>query len=714
MQTMGDMMIQSLESDEALSKQTTGCDSLPIKVVKATWIDSARRLFGEIKDIDMLAQKHERLDFQLRYEYDILASDSMSAVRDHLRMTLRYYTDASLSLRDRDLLDDDASGPMGTRQRAASPETGKPGLVPALGMLLPKTEGGVNQMVAKRQHFSDLQKAKDDSPSAAAAAQLDDVLIKSPDVVSTVFAPHEIHAYLELRYIKARELRMTLLRQLNFFRSVERRLVHDLERSNWSDRDTLDPMAFDTGAPIREADGTIIKPALDLAHALETHTLDKGAEDRRLAIDRHIYISNNDGENVIYDISYQDLATLEGRLLRMASAMISRSAKDAEATDDFFMQHARSKLRDHRDFMDVSFNAPEIDRQQILLELLSSQVELNDSKINLVNAMMEVYEHVYAPSAKRALSNRVVQVMAAPRAVDPKGELVSGMTVAQIKAYEAQERLVVELLKHAVRTQSSSDWGSIVFHHAGVPAVHISEFMWGLDGIPELQAHVEMLAHDLHIALVPHETVSPALLQSAVWQRTVHHWIRLATTAFQLPETPRKLLFQQDLITRPETFSQLLADQYTADNSGVETIVHPTMGHCLAASPDTDPNYAEVACKYATSYSELLDAYRRLKGQWLETHWLHQSLRQQAASMGVSFKLFCPNFAPLPFDLAEMGDLHIFLTTKMQALQSVVVGPRHREKRHAHQNRAHRLLFPSLMHRGATLSLRQTPFCASL
>ncbi|KAI9183893.1 hypothetical protein H9P43_002945 [Blastocladiella emersonii ATCC 22665] len=683
-QTLGDAMVNALDAED--EPRIVALEHIPIKVVKATWLDDVQNHFGELRDTDMATQKHERIDFQLRYEYDLIASDNQINAKDHLQMTLKYYTEETMQQVDRDLLGDDdgnnkpskqihahpksnpSSASLGINQsggaahlhsaRTRSSDPSQQGTL--LGMLVPKSEGGTVQMTAKRQQLVEIKKMADDPLSA----QVIDVLgPKSPDNVGSIFSPHEVHAFLQLRFLKTRELRMILLRQLNFFRSVERRLVQDLQDLPWQADETLDPMSFETGAPLRDLSSFVYKRNVDLAQTLENHTLNRLArDDTRTIHHRLVYLSNDEGQNIIYDVSYADLKTVEARLMRMASAMINRNAKESEDhRDDFFMEHARLKLRDHKDIMDVSFAAPEIDRQQMLLELFESEVKLNERKMMLVNALLEMYEHVSWPTHRRALVHRAVQIMCMPRVHDQSEESPLRAVALQMKALEAQEQLVVEALNHAISQQCAVDWGNFNFHHGSVSPIHISEFVMGLGPMVGLHQLVDGQAHDLHLAVTSTKdgsAVSRTLVECAVWQRVLALWHGAAVTGFLLPETPRKLLFHFDLISRPETVDQLLADIYTAQNGSLESLVHPIMGNTMAPSPENDPAFQARGIEYASTYVELLEAYHRLKSQWLETHYLHQIIHAQIDMLGVSSKIFFANLSPLPFDLAEAGDLH--------------------------------------------------------
>lgn len=51
-------------------------------------------------------------------------------------------------------------------------------------------------------------------------------------MICNLFNENELMAFLQLRYIKIRELRETLLEYMNYFRSIEKRLNYDVKALN--------------------------------------------------------------------------------------------------------------------------------------------------------------------------------------------------------------------------------------------------------------------------------------------------------------------------------------------------------------------------------------------------------------------------------------------------------------------------------------------------
>jgi hypothetical protein len=62
-----------------------------------------------------------------------------------------------------------------------------------------------------------------------------DINLDIVPTIASVFAEHEVLAWMQLRHIKIRESRIKLVRQFNFFRSIERRLSLDMERVSLSE-----------------------------------------------------------------------------------------------------------------------------------------------------------------------------------------------------------------------------------------------------------------------------------------------------------------------------------------------------------------------------------------------------------------------------------------------------------------------------------------------
>jgi hypothetical protein len=113
--------------------------------------------------------------------------------------------------------------------------------------------------------------------------------------VASVFAEHEVLGFQQLRYIKVREFRIKLLRQLNFFRSIEKRLAMDISAIKHPD----------PSSTINIFNGALAD-MLEKGEFFEIHhksSKENVSEDVRTVMNDKIYISDRKGVNIIYGIS---------------------------------------------------------------------------------------------------------------------------------------------------------------------------------------------------------------------------------------------------------------------------------------------------------------------------------------------------------------------------------------------------------------------------
>ncbi|KNE54576.1 hypothetical protein AMAG_00543 [Allomyces macrogynus ATCC 38327] len=637
-----DNPLNPMDSEENVRVPTV--DAAPLKVTKTLWVEDAKRLFGVVRDNEATTQKHERTDFQIRYEHDVLASDDPQVAKDHLLMTLKYYTDEALLNRERDAADEDVAAPVRS--------TGSPSPPPSttlLGMLFPHSEGGNVLMGAKRQKLFDALTVNEDAPPKDVA----DILpTRSPEDAAFIFLPHEIHAFLQLRFLKMRELRMTLFRQLNFFRSIERRLVADFPSTGLVDSAHVDPILFDVGSPLKDSKEILRKRQFDPVFDIEQHVWDKSrAEDHRVVRNKFIYVSNDEGLNIVYDATYSDLAQLEKKLLRIATSVIIRTSKDSDR-DEFYLKHARARVHDRKEFMDTTFTNPELDRQQILHDLYESEVQLNERKCMLVNILMEMYDHTSWRNHRQQLGQQIVATMAAPRVLDSADECMLRAVHYQIRALEAQELLYLGVFNAAATRGGMSDYGAFNFYHGGAHPTHITRFVGGLDDIVHLPSHVRAMVRDLEVTIPPSDSIPASLLEYAVWQYLFDQWQQLDAAHFQKPPVPHPLLFHSDFATRADTLGQILDHEYQKTSGSLESLVHPVLGSVMAPTPLNDPAFRDNGVLYCIRYAICLLTYHHLMLQWLETHYLRERVAEQVDVLGVTPTTFFPIIGSLPFDVS--------------------------------------------------------------
>lgn len=127
--------------------------------------------------------------------------------------------------------------------------------------------------------------------------------------IASVFAEHEVLAFLELRHIKIREARIILLRQFNFFRSVERKLSIDLQRFRLGEgkfRKDMFQSVVEMWRKLEYFDLQNLKGQDSAKAAVETSN-----DDIRSIVNNRIQITDKKGVMLIYDIAIKDMELFE-------------------------------------------------------------------------------------------------------------------------------------------------------------------------------------------------------------------------------------------------------------------------------------------------------------------------------------------------------------------------------------------------------------------
>ncbi|KAJ1501088.1 hypothetical protein HMI55_003585 [Coelomomyces lativittatus] len=435
-----------------------------------------------------------------------------------------------------------------------------------MGLCIPKGESGNVIFSQKRQNIKEAGVSKSNNSLSNNTAS-NDPTQNLMHGISDFFAPHELLSFLQLRYLKTRELRLILLRQLNFFRSIEKRLILDAFSlpEDWTS--IIDPIFFETGSPLYESKRLIRKRDLDPLHALDRHGSEvEGHEDIRSVRGRQLYILNEEGENIIYDVSYEDLNRTELQLLRLATSVINRSSSENEKKDTEFLDRTKARLFDPKVFTESSFCAPEVDRQQVLLDLMESEVNFNDRKIMLTNAWMEFYENTPWPFHKRRLIKHIMSIIKTTREINDNDSYPLLTAFYQCRLFESQELLIIEVLNHLISKQSADD-ATFNFHHNEASLIHLTDIIHGHAEIAELPQMAKIFLNELDHILSSYVTVSKSLLEFIIWKHFCACWLELKQAGFQMPPTPTPLLFREDFLTYPGCPKSILNEILESKNS---------------------------------------------------------------------------------------------------------------------------------------------------
>ena len=160
-------------------------------------------------------------------------------------------------------------------------------------------------LAEKRLAYGQILKANEDTKkleleilNADASKDFDPSNYITPTVAS-VFAEHEMLAFFQLRYMRTRDFRIKILRQLNFFRSIEKRLVMDNAQM-----DHLLTGKNSTDATTSAlADMWNQQEFFDLGGKKDSSRFDRSAwnnEDTRITVNDRINICDMKGVNFLY------------------------------------------------------------------------------------------------------------------------------------------------------------------------------------------------------------------------------------------------------------------------------------------------------------------------------------------------------------------------------------------------------------------------------
>ncbi|KAJ3015420.1 UNVERIFIED_CONTAM: hypothetical protein HDU68_012744 [Siphonaria sp. JEL0065] len=344
-----------------------------------------------------------------------------------------------------------------------------------LGMMVPDGRDHLSDfhvLDGKKQNYGQILKTNEDLVEASQENGGDASKKAIPGVIeptiATVFAEHEINSYMMLRLCRIRELRNTLRGQLNFFRSIEKRVNIDLRASRLRSKldilehfkPTYENLAsilrnqastFDTeddsGNQVGDAGMTFASPKL----------ADPCPEDFRSIKMGNVEIQDHKGISIVYDSAIQDLQDLENEMLKMATIFINnglngRVAAGAGFFDDLLLKRDKNKS----DIKDITYINPLVDRAQLLMELFDSEVKYQNAKIEAVNVYMEVFEHTRGYDEIKKLSQIIINLVYARPDIDFAASYFSRDYAFATKSMRIQATLMTSIIQRTI--ESHREW----------------------------------------------------------------------------------------------------------------------------------------------------------------------------------------------------------------------------------------------------------------
>jgi len=292
--------------------------------------------------------------------------------------------------------------------------------------------------------------------------------VVKPGVVgkSSVQLPADkVTPYYWLRLLRIRQSKRRLLSILNYFRSVERRLTIDSRGFAFNaafapppDEDlNLDPKQERRGRhgpaagsmlpeksnkglshrgptvdSIREGGRPVehdvyTQPsdyALDPDIVMTLEGVERRDDDYTVEDDGVVRVRDSEGMLVLYDAAQSDLAALDQEMLLLGSHYIA------------------------------AYNERHVpDRVTLLEDLYDSEATFHDAKRVVVDAYVVAYEHTLDPDIRKALHQRIVDVIAKRPCLDLNGSYPCESYSAEIVALQLEDRLLRDVLKCTIQDE---------------------------------------------------------------------------------------------------------------------------------------------------------------------------------------------------------------------------------------------------------------------
>ncbi|KAJ3020639.1 hypothetical protein HKX48_000485 [Thoreauomyces humboldtii] len=539
-------------------------------------------------DLDRLMQLQD-VDFELRYEHDIVLMNDVDHITGKLREAAHRIFELAGSL--------PGSNPGNPASRPASGRPQKPAPRPEgqasdpppvsivisgssstlkpfeLGMKVPDPRDlelpkDFRVLDGKKHAYGILLRSSADSQkveqevTGGAGGEAGHGRATNAPTVAALFSEHEILCFLELRLIRVRDLRSTLLSQLNFFRSVEKRLNCDWKRTKArTESDITDPLkGRDRHPDILATSATVThmwhqQELFDIPDASAERSTSSGThpgtgstqskvdalgtEDIRQIHNGQISVKDYKGVPIIYDAAVDDLKTLEGMLLRLATVFINsgRAFKEGKENNDeaslreldaerAYGENMRQRISERKaEFIQFvegryTFLNPNLDRAQALLELFDQEVKFQFAKIEVVNAYLEIYEHTQDPPQIQRVAQIITDLMHAKPAFDLKASYFSQAYALSTRSLQIHAQVVISMVKNGVDT--NREWYKRYFGRID-PTIARQSSEDGLDDEPEPEATGDFITGLKKVIDSPVPAGLPPREDSEKQTVTMHH-----------------------------------------------------------------------------------------------------------------------------------------------------------------------------------------------
>jgi len=651
-----------------------------IKLVNADWVQKIKLYPSSSKialDIQETLKKQKKLDFQVRYEHDVLSTEDSNIIMTHLRNCVKYISKTSSSKSEseyekkiKDELGEEEKDSKASKQSESEKLNTSKKNPFRKEIHLPQTFMVPVELTSKRQLLSKETGLNENYSMSNNNSK--------PEQIDSYFGKHESLAFLLSRYMILRKDRKKLLHQLNFLRSIEKRITLDIERSKifeLSDpSDSIDPLKLDP----RNFDHPLISSFRDAGedvNKLLNNFEFPRREDLHDIENGNIILSDGESHNIVYDVAYTDLSRIESYLLRVATFFLNKNSQEKEEKDFSYMEDARYRLHGRKDMLDATYLHPRKDRQEILCHLYKNEVKFQDSKIKLLSAYMELYEHPMNINSRKTLLQVIVDLLHLRPHLDLSLTYFEESYKIHIHCLNLEENLIMNMVSDSVSNYSNwaktysmsraqdvlkgrttnltglpvtSENQIIKMHHIGMPAIDIVEFFPNIfEGIIHLRNEAHSLMSELIevVDYIEQGKCKRGVVKAACYIQFQKIWNELFATNFLLPKLWKGTTsFNSTLLHNP-FFPDFLLDEI----DDVE-INNSTEEKELLLKTENIKVKKEL--KY---FIRCVIGFERLLSAWFQNEVLRQTLESQAVAMDINRHTLLPKLDPLPFETMEIS-----------------------------------------------------------
>ncbi|KAJ3000741.1 hypothetical protein HDV02_003543 [Globomyces sp. JEL0801] len=510
----------------------------------------------------------------------------------------------------------------------------------------------------------------------------------SPTIAS-VFAEHEVLGFCQLRYIKIRDYRNKILRQLNFFRSIEKRIVMDCHQIQLT---TNGKNGSDPNAAFL-AEMWLKQEFFELSSKAEHNTKTEYiSEDIRGIIDDRIYITDKKGTAFIYDIAVTDLQQFDEEMIKVLTAFINSKNNSDGSVNMEYLDELRFKTSNRNtDLPNITFRNPDADRIQLMLEYYESYHDYFYAKIQLINCYMEVFENTINTDKVIQLSQIICQLLLKKPEIDFQARTFSKSFTYAKHSVLLHTRLVEEMIhqisaKHREWVKRYQPQPLVSKSSTGNPTtstnnppnsskvssadsskkdgtkipIFFSTLKYGLPEVNTIENIIELsscITKSCEEAVnfigktAPQLRYSHTTAECVILKLLNKHWDIYADHQFKSPVSKKGLILESDsFFTNPYLPDAILKELYLPFDQTDEGNFKSLEIHLEATNAFNDPSFTQDGVEILYRLLKALTLDIQIDAAWMDTENNRKVYESQLSQIEVKKANYCTRMAPLKFD----------------------------------------------------------------